>query len=176
VTLVQGEDLNRRLEILLKTFLIHDRKMVDRLFKEFGPLGSLRSRIEMAAALGLISDVERYDLNLIRAIRNHLAHHPFREVSFQDEKIKDRCAQLKTPLQFDDELFAPLLHGSTAATIGEPEYQFIKACVVLTVTLIARTHNAVGCQTPRPLTDIEIRTAISGLSREPGFWEVKQKA
>jgi hypothetical protein len=63
--MVLGEDLNRRLETLLKAFFLHDRKSVDKLFAESRPLGTFYSRIEMAGALGLISDDERRDLNLL---------------------------------------------------------------------------------------------------------------
>src|SRR5215813_10245411 len=94
--LAVGEELNRRLEILLKAFLLHDRK----LFDEPGPLCTFFSRIEMAAALGLITSDEHEDLNLIRKIRNHIAHHALdalgRDFSFEDEKTRSRCDRLKT--------------------------------------------------------------------------------
>lgn len=162
--LVAEEELNRRLETLLKAFL-HDHKSVGEIFRDRGLLGTFYSRIEMAAALGLISSDERDDLNLIRKIRNYVAHHPLSEVSFDDEKIKNRCARLKIPLQFDDDLVAPLLAGNTP-TLGERESQFAKACAVLVAVLIVRTRNAVRRQTPGQMTESEIRTAIGELSSE----------
>ena len=113
-----GEELNRRLEILIKAFLLDDHTRLREMFSERGSLGTFYSRIEMAAALGIISNTERHDLNLIRQIRNDLAHHPLGEsgqpeLSFKDEKIKSRCAQLKL---LRNSMTSYLNHGFQALT------------------------------------------------------------
>jgi DNA-binding MltR family transcriptional regulator len=168
---VAGEDLNQRLELLLKCFLLDEHRREHKLFGDSQPLGNFYARIEMAAALGLISRDERDDLNLIRQIRNHVAHHPLGELSFDDAKIKTKCARLKTPVQFNDQLFAPLFVGNVIATLGGQEGQFSKAFLVLATALIARTHNAVRRQTPEPLQESEIRNAIGELASEQNFGE-----
>jgi hypothetical protein len=163
-----GEELNRRLEILLRAFLVQDGKILDRLFfGELGPLGSFHARIEMAAALGLISSDERHDLNLIRQIRNQIAHHhPLgTELPFDGAKIKIKCARLKTPLRFDNELFGQMFKESFQI-LDEPGYQFSKACIVLLVTLIGRTNKVVRRQAPGPLTETDIQTAFSEWASE----------
>jgi hypothetical protein len=164
-----GEEVNQRLETLLKTFLLDEHKNLDEVFAESGPLGTFYSRIEMAAALGLISSDERHDLNLIRKIRNQMAHYrPLQpgqsdEFWFEDEKVKSRCAQLKTPSQYDDKLFESLggFDISTPEEATEALNLFLKACYSLIAILIVRTRNTARCQRPGSITDDEFRTAIS---------------
>jgi mannitol operon repressor len=56
------------------------------------PLGSLNARIAACHALGLISDIEKHDLTILRKIRNEFAHHI--EASFDLPKIRDLCRSL----------------------------------------------------------------------------------
>lgn len=56
------------------------------------PLGSLATRSAAAVALGLISQAEKRDSDLLRKIRNRFAHHV--HVSFDDDAVKALCNQL----------------------------------------------------------------------------------
>jgi len=73
--------------------LVVDPKVADDLFQAVGPLSSFSQRIAVARAFGFISKGDYDDLNLIRRIRNHFAHHPL-EVSFSASPV----AQLATRL------------------------------------------------------------------------------
>lgn len=57
------------------------------------PLGSLAARIAASYALGLISDDERDECDLIRKIRNEFAHKV--KMSFETERIRRLCSGLK---------------------------------------------------------------------------------
>lgn len=54
------------------------------------PLGSFSARITAAHALGLISDIERGECDLIRKIRNEFAHKV--KMTFEDERVKGLCS------------------------------------------------------------------------------------
>lgn len=70
--------------------------LLDRLYSDAGPLGSLNAKIDMGFALGLYDKQTRSDLHLVRRIRNKFAH-TFATSSFEDEEIKPLCRELKTP-------------------------------------------------------------------------------
>jgi mannitol operon repressor len=56
-------------------------------------LGTFSARIASCHAMGLISDIEREDCNLLRHVRNRFAHHAM--MSFADSKIESWCMGLK---------------------------------------------------------------------------------
>jgi mannitol operon repressor len=95
---------------LLKGFMIDDSKEVDRLLEggANSPLGSFSSRSLCAYCLGLISENEFHDVEIIRKIRNSFAHDLLR-TSFDTQSIKDRCKMLIMPttIPFTFELNAP---------------------------------------------------------------------
>jgi DNA-binding MltR family transcriptional regulator len=57
------------------------------------PLGSFSAKIDMAHALGLISDDSHAEAHNIRKIRNHFAHKY--AVSLSDDSPRDRCNNLR---------------------------------------------------------------------------------
>jgi tetratricopeptide (TPR) repeat protein len=73
-----GAEIDAQLErLLIHTLLPPIKKKKndqDTLFKYPGPISTFSARIELAYRLGLISDVFRHDLNIIRDIRNKFAH------------------------------------------------------------------------------------------------------
>jgi DNA-binding MltR family transcriptional regulator len=85
--------LEEELASLLKGYFVNNKKYVDEIFSPSGPLDSFSSRINMSYCLGLISNVARKDLNLIRKIRNRFAHSA-ENVSFEDTDIKAHCDKL----------------------------------------------------------------------------------
>jgi hypothetical protein len=75
VMIIAAIVLDAALEDLLKAAVLPARKKgKDGLFGSFRPLGSLSARIEAAYRLGLITEPVRRSLNLIREIRNWVAH------------------------------------------------------------------------------------------------------
>ena len=73
--------------------LVVDAKVAGDLFQAVGPLSSFSQRIAVARAFGFISKDDYDDLNVIRKIRNHFAHHPL-AASFSESPV----AQLATYL------------------------------------------------------------------------------
>lgn len=88
-------------------------------------------RIEACYALGLISDREHHDLDLLRKIRNDFAHDI--HTSFDSQPVIDRCAQLKMKA-----------HDYTSKDRGEvvipPRGQFETAAIAVIMHLISRPH------------------------------------
>ena len=56
------------------------------------PLGRFANRITAAAALGLVSERERQEANVLRRVRNEFAHHV--QVSFEQQQIRDLAGNL----------------------------------------------------------------------------------
>ena len=65
----------------------------EKLFHGFGPFATFAQRTEVAYAFNLIDKNMKNDLDYIRVIRNHFAHHP-RKISFQSVKITSLCKKL----------------------------------------------------------------------------------
>jgi DNA-binding MltR family transcriptional regulator len=72
---------------------IRDKKVADELFNAMGPLSSFSQRIAIAYAFDLISLVQHKDIEIIRKVRNHFAHHPL-DTTFSTNDIKQLCVEL----------------------------------------------------------------------------------
>lgn len=95
--LVGAAFLDHLLAALIEGFLIDDRKSLkDVLEGHFAPLSSLASRISMAFSLGLISEDEQHDLDLIRKVRNVFAHE-LTSSAFSAGKIEEILSKLRIP-------------------------------------------------------------------------------
>lgn len=90
------------------------------------PLGSFSTRITAAAALGLISELEAKEANLLRKIRNMFAHEV--HVSFRDQKVEALCGNLE--LSAKD--YGDVIVGARG--------QFSTAAVALIINLTNRPH------------------------------------
>jgi mannitol operon repressor len=90
--LVVASFLENLLHKILQAFLIEGKAREQVLSGFNAPIGTLSAKIAMAAALGLISERERRECDLIRKIRNTFAHnvHP----TFADEGVKSLCFEL----------------------------------------------------------------------------------
>lgn len=73
-----------------------------RLFEEGGALGSFAARIELAFALGMISDAERADLELVREIRDAFAHDDEYSLDFGTLSVAELCFRLRHSREFFD--------------------------------------------------------------------------
>ncbi len=90
--LVAASFLDNLLHEVIHAFLL-EGKSRDQLLSGFNaPIGTMSAKIALAAALGLISERERRECDLLRKIRNKFAHsvHP----SFDDEDVKSLCFEL----------------------------------------------------------------------------------
>ncbi|HAR53355.1 MAG TPA: hypothetical protein DCS45_15985 [Roseovarius nubinhibens] len=90
--IVSAAVLEGVLEDLLKSSFqrnTHERNS----FSSSGPISTFSAKISLSHSLGLISDPEYRDLEKIRRIRNDFAH--VRKVSFETERIADRCRSLE---------------------------------------------------------------------------------
>jgi mannitol operon repressor len=90
------------------------------------PLGSFSARIAAAFALGLISEAEYRECELIRKVRNEFAHQI--KVSFKTEKVAGLCGQLQLSAKSYDNV-----HIDTRG-------QFTTAAVALILSLTNRPY------------------------------------
>jgi DNA-binding MltR family transcriptional regulator len=106
--------LDHQLVRLFKAVLVQDAAVQQQLLQPLGPMGSFSSRIEMAYGIGLLSEVVRRNLRLVRKIRNEFGH-VAKPLAFTDGPIADRCRRLDlTPL----EIAASPRHRFTSTVMG----------------------------------------------------------
>ena len=111
-----GGFVENYLGVYLRSIVV-DAKVADALFQAVGPLSSFSQRIAVARAFGFISEDDYDNLNLIRKIRNHFAHHPLGS-SFSDSPV----AQLATQLSYQET--APESRSKNAAERNKLAYLF----------------------------------------------------
>ncbi|NRC24181.1 transcriptional regulator [Pseudomonas aeruginosa] len=92
-TLAAAAMLDEQLGRIIESFLIPNKGSKAMLDGFNAPLGTLSARISASFALGLLSDVEYKECELIRKVRNEFAHQI--KVSFKDEKVRDLCSKLQ---------------------------------------------------------------------------------
>lgn len=95
--LVGAALIDDRLERLLLSNLTETKESSDLVSGSNAPLGTFSSRIKAAYCFGLISQLEFNECNLIRRIRNEFAHQ-LPGISFESNKIKDLCNNLRADL------------------------------------------------------------------------------
>lgn len=90
--LVAASFLDNLLHRVIQSFLLEGKSQEQLLSGFNAPIGTMSAKIALAAALGLLSERERRECDLLRKIRNKFAHsvHP----SFDDEDIKSLCFEL----------------------------------------------------------------------------------
>jgi mannitol operon repressor len=91
--LVGAALLDARLERILRSHFIVGKSANELLDGGNGPLASFSARIKCCQALGLITDNEKNDIDLVRAIRNAFAHQEH-GLNFESVKIKGLCSSL----------------------------------------------------------------------------------
>lgn len=86
-------------QVLRHNFFSDDKgprkKVVNSLFEVNGPFSSFWSKIQFVYALGIIRKDHYHDLEIIRKVRNVVAHN-FDVVSFDDKKITSKTETLKS--------------------------------------------------------------------------------
>lgn len=89
--------LDAQLEILLRKFLIRDKKIDMRLFGSNNALSTFSSKQSMCYYLGIISEYEFDTIEIIRKIRNRFAHEFKIKKMTDDQSIVDLCNNLALP-------------------------------------------------------------------------------
>lgn len=90
------------------------------------PIGTFSARIKTAHGLGLIHDLERDDLEMLRKIRNEFAHG--HKATFDDQKIAVLSGKLH---------FSAKSYGDVAVS---PFGAFSSAAIGLALNLVNRSH------------------------------------
>ena len=90
--LVACSYLEEQLRRIIDAFLLEDSDKSSLLEGFNAPIGTFSARIKMAHCIGLISDNEKNDCEILRKIRNEFAHN--HSVSFEDQKLIDLCSNL----------------------------------------------------------------------------------
>ena len=86
--------LDEALKQMLASYMVNDKRLIKDLFNGQGPLATFSSRINLAFALGKISNEAKFDLHIIRRIRNDFAHIS-EPIDFENESISNRCKELR---------------------------------------------------------------------------------
>lgn len=88
--------LDDSLHVLLDAVFVDDKVVLD-LLKDGGAFGTFHRRIHLAYGIGLITKKLYNDIEVIRGIRNELAH-GYGRCSFETSEIVDKCKRLETCL------------------------------------------------------------------------------
>jgi DNA-binding MltR family transcriptional regulator len=99
----------------LRSHLIDDSIVVDKLLGLDRPLGTFSSRITLCYCMGFIGPQIRSDLDVIRDVRNDFAH-VRSEISFSTDSIRDRSLNLKT---------LEVFHQFTVTQVTDPKLAFV---------------------------------------------------
>ena len=95
--LVGAAFLDHLLGALIEEFLIDDKAIRKKILKgPLAPLGGFYSRIIASYSLGLISEEEYNDLDIIRNLRNDFAH-KIQSLSFSSAAVKKKLKDLRVP-------------------------------------------------------------------------------
>jgi mannitol operon repressor len=118
--------LDELLGRIVESFLIPNKGSKALLDGFNAPLGTFSARIASCFGLGLVSEVEYRECELIRKVRNEFAHQI--KVSFKTEKVVSLCAQLQ------------LSAKSYGDVHVDSRGQFTTAAVALILNLTNRPH------------------------------------
>ena len=103
--LVGAAFLENLLGALVEDFLLEDHKTTKKLLKgPLAPLGGFYSRIIASYSLGLISEDEMHDLDIIREVRNDFAHKA-KSMSFSTSIVRTKLENLRVPHLVPDDVF-----------------------------------------------------------------------
>jgi mannitol operon repressor len=90
------------------------------------PLGTFSARIAACHAMGLISEAEFKECQILRKVRNEFAHKV--KMSFDDPKVKGLCSSLTSYGKWEDGM--PVL----------PRIKFSMSAVAVIINLTNRPH------------------------------------
>lgn len=100
----------------LRAFFI-EGKQADQLIEGFNaPLGNLSTRIAASYALGLISEREFKECEVLRRVRNRFAHEI--HTSFDDQSVRDMCSNLTFSAKSYEDVLVDARFAFTSAAVA----------------------------------------------------------
>jgi DNA-binding MltR family transcriptional regulator len=83
-------------DAIISKFVPISEKDLDEIFSDNkgGPLASLSARIRLAHAMGIVGPRTRRDLDILRRIRNAMAH-VIQTVDFSTKEVRDECDKIE---------------------------------------------------------------------------------
>ena len=126
--LVAAAFLENLLYQILQSFLIEGKAQEQLLSGFNAPIGTFSAKIALSATLGVITERERRECELIRKIRNKFAHHI--HPTFEDEDIKSLCLELT---------FRAMPYGDVQV---DARGSFTSAAIALAASFTNRAHYA----------------------------------
>ena len=130
VVLLTSAYLEDLLGRLLAAFMLDVKAARDLLEGFNAPLGTFASRIQAAHAMGLVTDVQHADLELLRKARNAMAH-SWEKVSLEDAAIADRV-RLMSDTRLPDE------PGAIAKDLSERLRQCVSCTMIELEVMISQ--------------------------------------
>ncbi|MGA3302097.1 MAG: MltR family transcriptional regulator [Methylovirgula sp.] len=103
---------------------------------EGGPISTFSAKIKIAYALGIMTAPTKSQIELIKSIRNHFAHHKDK-CSFDEASIKSECAKLKQAKGLDQ---IPEPFKSQRKAGLTPKLKYTQACLWICVQLSMYVH------------------------------------
>lgn len=91
--LVGAALLDRQLRDLLLSHFVDKKESAELLDGGTAPLGTFSSRIKASYCLGLVTELEHGELQIIRKVRNEFAHQTH-GLTFLNEKVASLCGNL----------------------------------------------------------------------------------
>ena len=131
--LVAASLIDEMLEEIIRSYLLPGNA-TNRLFgSPHAPLSSFSAKIQLCRSLALISAEEYRDIEIVRKIRNKLAHSVL--CFFENDRIKDWGRSLKIGMSYLD-----TLPEGDKSRVDEPRHRFNMVTTSLVSTLYNRAH------------------------------------
>ncbi len=127
--LVGAALIDERLERLLYAHFVECKQSKELMDGSNAPLGTLSARVKLAYCLGLITELEYKEMEVIRKVRNEFAH-KVHGLTFKNQKVHDLCQNLmaNTP---DGKRFD-----------GDPRQLYINSVILTSLSLWYRPEYA----------------------------------
>jgi hypothetical protein len=125
------------------------------------PLGTFYNKIILGHAIGLFGEETRFNLDLIKAIRNSFAHARL-SITFATKPVADACALLKQPDEISHSGFRTRFNDKDFKLLPTSQ-QFQKVCEVTTRNLMRITlprHSSLR---------VPLDVGVSTLARRPAL-------
>jgi mannitol operon repressor len=100
--LVGAALLDKQLFNLLKSHFLDKKESLELIDGGTAPLGTFSARIKACYCLGLITDSEHSEIQLVRKVRNEFAHQTH-GLTFENEKVKSLCGNLRNRMPDSEE-------------------------------------------------------------------------
>ena len=127
--LVGAALIDERIKRLLNSHFVECKQSKEIINGSNAPLGTLNARVKLAYCLGLITEFEYKEIEVVRKVRNEFAH-KVHGLTFNDQKVHDLCQNLmaNTP---DGKRFE-----------GDPRQLYINSVILTSMSLWYRPECA----------------------------------